>query len=629
MLLNTPIRRKLIAINLLTSTVVLVLMIVSVFTYEYLRLRNATERQLSTVGEIIAANSTAALAFANQNDADEILSALKGKPHISAAALYDKNGKLFSKYPANLSDDSLPGVLQKDGFQYEREFLSVFQPVIEDDKRLGTLYLKYDSGAVMREWLSASIGIAGAVMTIALLVGYLLSRMLQKQISRPILALAGTAKAISQQGDFSVRARKFGDDELGLLTDAFNQMLSEIHKLNTTLEQRVAARTAELESINVKLEREIGERITAENALSAALEKERLLIDSAVDVICTVDVEGRFVSMNPACQQLWGYSQEELIGRQYIDLVVPEDIPKTNEVASKIMAGEKTADFENRYLHKNGSHVHVMWAASWSESEQLIFSVARDITQRHADEEKLKRSAVELQRSNSELQDFASVASHDLQEPLRKIQSFADELKVSIGNKLDGEEQDTLNRMIAAAVRMRTLINDLLAFSRVTSMAKPFVPVNLALIVKEVLSDLEARLQDTKGRIEVCDLPTIDADPMQMYQLLQNLIGNGLKFHAPGVEPLITISCENGGPNYRLSVTDNGIGFDEKYVDRIFTVFQRLHGRREYEGTGIGLAICRKIAERHGGQIEAHSAPGAGSTFTVVLPMKQTNEEKQ
>jgi len=160
-------------------------------------------------------------------------------------------------------------------------------------------------------------------------------------------------------------------------------------------------------------------------------------------------------------------------------------------------------------------------------------------------------------------------------------------------------------------------------------MAKPFVPVNLALIVKEVLSDLEARLQDTKGRIKVCDLPTIDADPMQMYQLLQNLIGNGLKFHAPGVNPLITISCENGGPNYRLSVTDNGIGFDEKYVDRIFTVFQRLHGRREYEGTGIGLAICRKIAERHGGQIEAHSAPGAGSTFTVVLPMKQTNEEKQ
>jgi len=616
-----------IAINLLTSTVVLVLMIVSVFTYEYLRLRQATARQLSTIGEIIAANSTAALAFANQNDADEILSALKGRPHISAAALYDKNGKLFSKYLANLSDDSLPGAPQEDGFQYERGFLSVCQPVMENDKRLGTLYLKYDSGAVMRDWLSASIGIAAAVMTIALLVGYLLSRMLQKQISQPILALAGTAKAISQQGDFSVRARKFGDDELGSLTDAFNQMLAEIDKLNTTLEQRVAARTAELKSTNVELQREILERVLVEKALFAAMEKERLLVDGAVDVICTVDVDGRFVKINPACQQLWGYSQEELIGRQYIDLVVPEDVPKTNEAAATIMAGEKTADFENRYVHKDGSHVHVMWAASWSETEQLFFSVARDITQRHMAEEKLKKTAVELERSNSELQDFASVASHDLQEPLRKIQSFADELKLSMGNKINGEEQDTLNRMVAAAGRMRTLINDLLAFSRVTSMAKPFVMVNLNLIVKEVLSDLEARMGETKGLVEVCDLPTIDADPMQMYQLLQNLIGNGLKFHAPGVTPLITITCENGGPNYRLSVKDNGIGFDEKYVDRIFTVFQRLHGRKEYEGTGIGLAICRKIAERHGGQIEAHSAPGAGSTFTVTLPMKQTNGE--
>lgn len=751
LLRNTPIRQKLIAINLLTSTVVLGLMLVSVFTYEYFRLRNATVRQLSTVGEIIAANSTAALAFSNQNDADEILSALKGKPHISAAALYDKNGKLFSKFPANLAGDSLPGAPQEDGFQYEREFLSVFQPVIENDKRLGTLYLKYDSGAVMREWLSASIGIAGAVMTIPLLVGYLLSRKLQQQISQPILALARTAKAISQQRDFSVRARKFGDDELGLLTDAFNQMLVEIHKLNTTLEQRVAARTAQLGSINLELKREVAERVGAEKALSAALEKERLLLDSAVDVICTIDADGRFVSINPACEQLWGYTQEELIGHQFIELVVPEDVIKTNEAAASIMAGQKATDFENCYQHKDGSLVYVMWSASWSESEQLFFSVARDITQRHlneaaiftlasivessedaiisktldgtitswntgaerlfgytaeeiigqhvlklfpperCDEEnyireritrderiknfqtvrirkdgkhipvsvtvspvkdkkgnivgiskiarditeekmaevKLRKSAAELQRSNSELQDFASVASHDLQEPLRKIQSFADELKVSSGNKLDGEEQDTLNRMIAAAVRMRTLINDLLAFSRVTTMAKPFVPVNLALIVKEVQSDLEARLQETKGRIEICDLPTIDADPMQMYQLLQNLIGNGLKFHAPGVNPLITISCENGGPNYRLSVTDNGIGFDEKYIDRIFTVFQRLHGRREYEGTGIGLAICRKIAERHGGQIEVHSAPGAGSTFTVVLPMKQTNEEKQ
>jgi len=409
---------------------------------------------------------------------------------------------------------------------------------------------------------------------------------------------------------------------------ARKQAEEKIHQLNAELEQRVTERTAQLESTNMELEREVAERLSAEKALSAALEKERVALNNAVDVICTIDADGKFVSVNPACQQLWGYSQEELIGRQYIDLVVPEDVARTTEASATIMAGENATDFENRYRHKDGSQVHVMWTASWSEEQQLFFSVARDISRRHLDEEKLKKSAAELERSNSELQDFASVASHDLQEPLRKIQSFADELKVSMGNKIEVDEKDTLDRIIAAGERMRTLINDLLSFSRVTSMAKPFAMVNLNLIVKEVLSDLEARIKLTKGLVEVSDLPTIDADPMQIYQLLQNLIGNGLKFHAPGVAPVIKISGENGGPDYRLSVTDNGIGFDEKYLDRIFTVFQRLHGRKEYEGTGIGLAICRKIAERHGGQITAQSAPGAGSTFTVTLPLKQSNEEK-
>ena len=397
-----------------------------------------------------------------------------------------------------------------------------------------------------------------------------------------------------------------------------------------TVQLTLAARdrSKEEESARLRLEREVAERISAEDALSEALEKARVLVNNALDVICTVDAAGRFASINPACEQLWGYSQEELIGRQYIEQVVPEDVASTNEMTAKIMAGENVTDFENGYRHKDGSHVHVMWSASWSEDLQLMSCVARDITRRHGDEEKLKNFADELQRSNAELQDFAAVASHDLQEPLRKIQSFADELKMSIGNRIDTDEQDTLDRMIAAAGRMRILINDLLNFSRVTTMAKPFIPVDLGLTVREVLSDLEARTRDTKGRIEVCELPTIDADPMQMHQLLQNLIGNGLKFHAPGVAPIIKVSGEKGGLNYQLSITDNGIGFDEKYLDRIFTVFQRLHGRKEYEGTGMGLAICRKIAERHGGQIKARSAPGAGSTFTITLPLKQSNQEK-
>jgi light-regulated signal transduction histidine kinase (bacteriophytochrome) len=227
-----------------------------------------------------------------------------------------------------------------------------------------------------------------------------------------------------------------------------------------------------------------------------------------------------------------------------------------------------------------------------------------------------------LQISNRELQDFASVASHDLQEPLRKIQAFGDRLAQRSGPALGPEGLDYLKRMQNAAGRMQTLINDLLAFARVTTKARPFEPVDLNVVAAEVVSDLEARVQQTGGRVDIAPLPTIDADPVQMRQLLQNLIGNALKFTAPGASPVVRVGATTSaeGDAVELFVQDNGIGFDEKYLDRIFNVFQRLHGRDAYEGTGIGLAVCRKIVERHGGSLTARSRAGEGATFLVTLP---------
>lgn len=240
----------------------------------------------------------------------------------------------------------------------------------------------------------------------------------------------------------------------------------------------------------------------------------------------------------------------------------------------------------------------------------------------------------ELERSNRELQDFAFVASHDLQEPLRKIQAFGDRLRSKHGASLGSEALDYLTRMQNAAQRMHTLINDLLAYSRVTTKAQPFVRTDLENIAREVLTDLEVRINQTGGNVEISEMPVIEADPMQMRQLLQNLIGNGLKFHRSGIEPIIVVkgrtiktsgnnaSAKGSNSQCRITVEDNGIGFDEKYLDRIFTPFQRLHGRGEYEGTGIGLAVCRKIVERHGGTLTAESKPGHGATFIVTLPVE-------
>lgn len=237
----------------------------------------------------------------------------------------------------------------------------------------------------------------------------------------------------------------------------------------------------------------------------------------------------------------------------------------------------------------------------------------------------------ELARSNEELQQFAFIASHDLQEPLRKIKTFGERLQVTCGDFLSEQGRDYLQRMQNAALRMETLIEGLLTLSRVTTRAQPYVAVNLTQIAQEVLSDLEVSIQQTGGQIEIGELPIIQADPLQMRQLLQNIIGNALKFHRPNQPPVIKIygqffnndidDLSVGNTYYQIIVEDNGIGFAEKYLDRIFNVFQRLHSRSEYEGTGIGLAICRKITERHHGTITAKSQPGQGAKFIITLPI--------
>jgi signal transduction histidine kinase len=245
--------------------------------------------------------------------------------------------------------------------------------------------------------------------------------------------------------------------------------------------------------------------------------------------------------------------------------------------------------------------------------------------------EELKGSTVRLEQSNRELQDFTSVASHDLQEPLRKVQTFGDRLKTDYAAALDEQGQDYLDRMLNATKRMQSLIHDLLVFSRVGNKTRSFLPVDLAQVTREVLSDLEVRIAETNAHVEVGDLPTIDADAMQMRQLLQNLIGNALKFHQKGKPAAVRVYAETADLRpaaqemFRLVVEDKGIGFDEKYLDRIFTVFQRLHSRAEYEGTGVGLAVCRKIAQRHGGDITATSTVGQGTAFLVALPRRHAN----
>jgi len=236
--------------------------------------------------------------------------------------------------------------------------------------------------------------------------------------------------------------------------------------------------------------------------------------------------------------------------------------------------------------------------------------------------QRLDEQAQDLERSNRDLEQFAYVASHDLQEPLRKVSSFCQLLQRRYGGQLDERADQYIGFAVDGAQRMQRLINDLLAFSRVGRSTAAFETVDLREIALAAAAQVETTRSELDGEIVVGDLPQVQGDPVLLRQLLLNLIGNGLKFHRPGIAPVVTLECTEApdADHVAFAVTDNGIGFEPVYADRIFRVFERLHPRDIYAGTGIGLALCRKIAERHGGSIEADGVPGEGATFTVVLP---------
>lgn len=307
-------------------------------------------------------------------------------------------------------------------------------------------------------------------------------------------------------------------------------------------------------------------------------------------------------------------------------------------VLSGEMAERQRAEEELRKAH---AELELRVQERTAELAQANEGLRGENRQRRRAEEALARQARELTRSNSELEHFAHVASHDLQEPLRKIQAFGDRLQLKCSQDLGEQGRGYLEHMQSAAARMQTLIDDLLTLSRVTIRSRPFVPVDLAAVARTVVSDMEVRIQEIGATVQVDSLPTIDADPVQMGQLLQNLVSNAVKFHRSGEPPVVKVwgallqDQERGAGNERSSpqqccicVEDNGIGFEEQYLEQIFQPFQRLCERGEYEGTGMGLAICKAIVERHGGDITARSTPGQGTTFIITLPAQQSGKEE-
>jgi PAS domain S-box-containing protein len=396
-----------------------------------------------------------------------------------------------------------------------------------------------------------------------------------------------------------------------------------------------------------RIARDVTERTAAE-AVRARLVA---IVEASGDAIIGLTADGVIETWNEGAVRLYGYRAEEAVGRRAPTMLAHDPAEREAMLAS-VVAGSGPVQADGQDIRKDGSLVDVsVTNAPIRDPKGRVIGIARiaqDVTARVEAEaaaalssanarlastnarlessNALLRQAAELSRSNAELEQFASVASHDLQEPLRKVQTFAAQLTASEHDRLSEQGRDFLRRMSEAAARMRTLIDDLLMFSRVSTNGRPFVAVDLGEIVAKVLLHLELSIKESGARVTVDVLPTIEADPVQMRQLLQNLLGNALKFRREGVVPDVQVSVAVTDHVAELAVKDNGIGFDEQYATRIFGAFERLHGAREYAGTGIGLALCRKIVDRHHGTITAKSELGNGATFTVRLPIEQTSE---
>ncbi len=374
------------------------------------------------------------------------------------------------------------------------------------------------------------------------------------------------------------------------------------------------------EQLNIEMQ----ERKQAEEALRESEEKYRTILEKIEDAYYEVDLAGNLTFFNDSMCRIWGYPREELMGmndRQYTD---KENAKKLFQAFNKVYrTGEPRRECDWEIIRKDGTKRYIEASVSLrkdSSDKPIGFrGIIRDITERKQAEEALKEKTEELARSNRELEQFAYVASHDLQEPLRMVTSYVQLLAQRYKGKLDSDAHEFISFAVDGAIRMWKLINDLLTYSRLGTRGKELESADCQTVLNQSLNDLKVAIEENGAVVTHDPLPTVMVDKLQLGQIFQNLIGNAIKFRG-NEPPRIHVSASRNGNMWTFSVRDNGIGIAPEYAERIFIIFQRLHGRNEYDGTGIGLAICKKIVERHGGRIWAESEVGKGATFYFTLP---------
>jgi PAS domain S-box-containing protein len=737
------VKRKTMAVIMVTSVAVLLLTTAAFTVYDLVTYRQNMARSLSATAAIVADHSIWALTFRDEKDARATLASLRADRRIAAAALYDVQGSLFVRYPPQAPVSAFPSAPGKGGYRFEGGRLILFEPVAEGGTRLGMLYLQSDPHPLYVR-LRAYGGIALLVLFGSVLVALVISNALQRQITRPILALAEVAKAVSERGDYSIRAQKVSEDETGLLTTAFNEMLGRIEAQTETLRQNEETRSflaaivessddaivgkdfeskvvswnagaervfgytaAEMlgqsitrllsphrpeeeahiledvkrggirhyETVRIgkdgqpievslavspiknargdilgisSIARDITERRRAEREVRESRARLFGVIGSAMDAIISVDAGQRITIFNEAAEKMFRCPAREALG-QPLDRFIPARFREAHRghVAEFGRTGATSRAMGNLHplsgLRTDGEEFPIEASISHIEvgGQQTYTVILRDITERRRAEEQVLRLNAELEQrvqertaelstANNELESFTYSVAHDLRAPLRHIDAFSKILEDDCAAALPPQAAHYLQNIRKSTGKMSLLVDDLLNLARVGRQELRRQTTPLSGLVDEVLADLQ---DETAGRTlewHIDALPAIECDPGLMKQVFANLLSNAVKYTRPRPVAVIEVGYRKKNGDGAVYVRDNGVGFNMKYADKLFGVFQRFHRAEEFEGTGVGLATVDRIVRKHGGHIWAEAAVDKGATFYfTVAGLEQAPEPEQ
>ena len=634
-----PIRQKLMLVIMLTCVAVLLIDCGLLGFYQIYKFRESLVRNSTVLADVLARNTQAALSFQDENAAQQTLQAVQEDSYVTAACLYTEKNVRFATYVREGNQNLFPDHPGPDGPRFESNSLVVLRPVMLNGRRIGTLYLK-SSLQGLYERLRLFAGFAVFALIASGLAAFGLSSRLQRPISQPILDLTQTARSISIDKDLTVRAPPQGRDEVGQLTEALNQLL-------TSIEERDKA----LMATNDVLRGEIAERKEAQRALADSKQRLQALMQALpVGVSFSTDSSCQVINGNAALLDQFEGGPNDNVSASAHDknahgrkvqifrdgvLITAEDLPLQRAVAENREVKPMELEVllpsgQRRFLEGSGAPVRdadgrviagVAVTVDISERKR-VQDALREAHAQLADkasqlEALVEQRTVKLTETIGELEAFSYSIAHDMRAPLRSLQGFSDILLSEYSDSLGAEGKQFLQRIAKSTARMDKLIQDVLNYSRVVRSDFPLGPVDVAQLLDGIL-DSYPMFASAKADISIQGpFPPVIGNEAMLTQVLSNLIGNAVKFVAPGVKPRLKIWAEPSAQSVRIYVEDNGIGIEPDHFEKIFAMFQQVS--KSFEGTGIGLAIVKKAIDRMGGKVGVQSALDHGSVFWIEM----------